>query len=63
MLYASFLHIVLAKQGQASAGDNEVKLMMKHAPRVGSNQQPSDHKSSTLPLDYRMKYDLEVQLT
>ena len=29
---ASFVHIVLAKLGQASTVDNEVKLMMKHAP-------------------------------
>ena len=31
MFYASFVHIVLAKLGQASAGDIEVKLMMKQA--------------------------------
>ena len=45
LFYASFVHIVLAKLhvSQASTGDNEVKLMMKHPPpppRVGSNQQP-----------------------
>ena len=32
MLSASFVQIVKAKLGQASAGDNEVKLMMKHDP-------------------------------
>ena len=32
VLYASFLHIVYAKLGQADAGDNEAKLMTKLAP-------------------------------
>ena len=32
VFYASFVHIVLAKLGQADAGDNEAKLMTKLAP-------------------------------
>ena len=32
MFYASFVHIVEAILGQADAGDNEVKLIMKLAP-------------------------------
>ena len=47
---ASFVHIVQAKLDQAITGNNEVKLMMKHCPCVGSNQQPSDQKSSTFNL-------------
>ena len=32
VFYASFVHIVYAKLGQADAGDNEAKLMTKFAP-------------------------------
>ena len=32
VFYASFVHIVYAKLGQADAGDNEAKLMAKLAP-------------------------------
>ena len=32
LFYASFVHIAYAKLGQADTGDNDVKLMMKHAP-------------------------------
>ena len=45
------VYIVQAKLGQASAGDDEVTLMTKTRTWVGSNLQPSDQKSSTLPLD------------
>ena len=46
MFYASFVHIVYAKLGQASAGDNQ-EINYETCPWVGSNQ---DQKSSTLPL-------------
>ena len=49
MFYASFVHIVQAKLGQANAGDNEVKIMLKHAPS-GFQPATSNKKSSTLPL-------------
>ena len=43
--YASFVHIVYDKlgQAQADAGDNEVKLMMKHAPEWVWTQQLNIH--------------------
>ena len=34
VFYASFVHIVYAKLGQAGAGDNEAKLMTKLAPEM-----------------------------
>ena len=34
------MHIVQAKLGQASTGDNEVKLMMKHAPEWVQTSDP-----------------------
>ena len=52
LFYASFMDIVYAKLGQASAGDNKVKINDEASTGVGSNQQPSDQKSSKLPLDY-----------
>ena len=37
---ASFVHIVNAKLGQADAGDNDVKLMTKHAPEWVRTRDP-----------------------
>ena len=47
-----FAHYLNTKLGQAGAGDNEVKLMMKHAPEWVWTINPIDQKSSTLPLDH-----------
>ena len=44
------MHIILAKLGQADAGDNEAKLMTKLAPQWVRT------KPSTLPLDYGARH-------
>ena len=44
MPWASFVHISQVTLGQAIAGDNEMKLMMKQAPEWGLNQPPTDQK-------------------
>ena len=50
LLQATFVHITQAKLGQADAKDNEMKLMMKHAPEWVRTSDTSDQQFSTLNL-------------
>ena len=54
VFYASFVHIVLAKLGQADDGYNEVKLTTKHAPEWVRSSDPlirdtAHHLWTTVP--------------
>ena len=41
LFYTSFVNIIQAKLGQASARDNEVKLLMKHTPELVRTSEPA----------------------
>ena len=60
VFYASFVHIVEAKLGQADPGDNEAKLMTKLAPEWvrTSNpviRSPARYRWTTAPALYVLK--------
>ena len=52
LFYASFVHTIEAKLGQARTGDTWSEIIDEIFSWAGSNQRLSDQKSSTLPLDY-----------